>query len=179
QDTSPPQSFTITVVGPRDVAIVLASGDSDPRPVTNAVGKVSLSGEQSLTWRILQRTELSLPVLSLHKLVIWYQPGIQQITQEEVSVFQNVYSNGIPFIFVGPNLVSSGAGLASEWQQAWEALLHLLPGGIPGTSGTVVPAQSTSGTLLPNGAYGIITPFSFATPVDEALALPDADSDGM
>ena len=179
--STPPQALTITVVGPSDVAIILASTDVDPAPVTNDVETVSLPAEQSLSFQTFQRSQLSSALLSLFKLVIWYDPnGTQPVSEPEVGLLQRVYSNGIPLIFVGPKLVSSGSGLSAQAQAAWQELLHLQPDGTTPISGIITPAGSSgSGTLLPSGAYGQITPFTIQMLVDEATVTPDADSDGQ
>lgn len=120
QDTSPPQSFQITVlpIDPRDVAISMASVDAGVSIVTNDVGQVSLPGQQALTWRVFQRSELNYGALALHKVILWYDPdGAQQVSPEEVALFQNLYANGKHLVFVGPKLIfyrcQSARGIAS------------------------------------------------------------------
>ena len=176
QDTSPPQSFTITVMGPRDVAIILVSVDSDNSALTNDVSRVSLPGEQSLTWRIFERSGLSLAALTLHKLVIWYDPvGAQLLTSDEVALMQNLYSIGIRLIFIGPRLSSTAAGLSAGSRATWQGLVHLQPTGGLVSGGTVTPSNSPSGNLLPNGPYGSVGPFEIQTTADQATATLNAD----
>jgi hypothetical protein len=180
QDTSAPQTFTITISGvlqPADVGIIMGSADADSGALTNDISEVSLPNIPSLTWRVLQRTKLSFQALSQYLVLIWYDPeGTQPVAADEVALLQRLYTNGIPMIFAGPNLASAATNLPPDSQATWQALLHLQATGASATNGTVVPLPNTQGDPLLNGPYGPVGVFTLQSNVGQATVTPDADS---
>jgi hypothetical protein len=159
------------------VGIILGTPDADPNDVTNDVSEVSLPTEQSLTWSVLQRSGLSFQTLSQYRMLVWYDPdGTQPVTQGEVALLQQIYTNGIPILFAGPNISSAASGLSSDSQAAWQALVHLTPTGTSPTNGLVVPLASAQGDPLLSGAYGPVGTFFLQTDMAQATVTSDADS---
>ena len=180
QDTSAPQIFKVTITGPAappNVAVISRATGYDFGNLITDIGQVSLPAIPSLSAKVFQTSGLSFQTLSKSQLVIWYDAdGTQQTTQDEVSLLQQLYTNGMPLLFAGPRVSSAASTLPPATQAVWQSLVHLSSSGGTATAGPVIPQPDAGGNPLLNGPYGFVDTFNVQTDADQATVTPDADS---
>jgi uncharacterized repeat protein (TIGR01451 family) len=159
--TSVPVVITVANVV-ADVAIIRNFADPEITTMQNYLF------ELGLTYYVFDQETVTFEALKDFKLVIWDDLGkaVGGLRDQDVDIFQSVYSAQIPLYFIGERLANSTTNLTAAFAAKWTSLLHLQSARNQGGDGTVT-IDSGINHPVTDGRFGAVLSFPYPPEVDE------------
>ena len=172
---------SISVLGERrDVAVIKVSLDPKLDILTQYISEVQLSGQQeSLTWKIFERSDISFEVLARYRVVVWNDPHpASKISKNEIGLLKRLLQSGVTVYSIGPKLATAADGLDATDKTDWRSIVNISSIGKTAEMGQVeLIGEEDHGPIL-DGMYGTVEAFKTSGTVDGATATASADSSG-
>jgi hypothetical protein len=169
---------SISVLGERrDVAVIKASSDEHIDVLTKYVSEVQLSTHQdSLTWRVFEKSEISYEILSQYRVVIWNDPHpLRGVLSNEVKILKNIIDSGIGVYLIGPGIATSAQALGLSEQRDWASIASVFTLGKKIQLNNInLKRQDDHGPFL-DGFYGRVGDFNMSGAIDECGARENSD----